>query len=124
MKTLGANSTEIDFFKVFFTDDMMNMIVTDTNRYASQKQQQVPDKKWVPVTLIELNAWIGLRLYMSVKNLPSVAEYWSMDWMFGHLYPPNVMCRDRFDKISQYLHVADISTNPPRGQPGAKILPK
>ena len=28
------------------------------------------------------------------------------------------MKRNRFDKISQYLHVADNTTNPPRGQPG------
>ncbi len=28
------------------------------------------------------------------------------------------MKRDRFDKLSQYFHVADVSGNPPRGQPG------
>ena len=26
--------------------------------------------------------------------------------------------RDRFDKLCQYFHVSDISSNPERGQPG------
>jgi len=44
--------------------------------------------------------------------------YWSTDYMFGNLFIPNIMPRDRFDKICQYFHANDSTTNPQRGQPG------
>ena len=43
--------------------------------------------------------------------------YWSTDHMFGNQFAHKVMKRDRFDKISQYLHASDTTSNPPRGQP-------
>ena len=44
--------------------------------------------------------------------------YWATDPLFGNLFIPRVMKRDRFDKICQYLHVNDTSSNPRKGQPG------
>ena len=38
--------------------------------------------------------------------------------MFGNLFIPNIMPCDRFDKICQYFHANDSTTNPQRGQPG------
>ena len=43
--------------------------------------------------------------------------YWSTDSLFGNLNIRRVMKRDRFDKISQYLHGNDSTKNAPRGQP-------
>jgi hypothetical protein len=44
--------------------------------------------------------------------------YWSTDYMFGNLFVPNIMPRDRFDKLSEYIHVNDSNKNPQRGEPG------
>lgn len=70
----------------------------------------------------EMRVYLGLRVYMSVVNLPERSMYWSTDWLFGQYFVPNVMTRDRFDKISQYLHCNDSSLNPPTGQPGHDLL--
>lgn len=59
---------------------------------------------------------------MSVIQIPEQSMYWSRDWLFGNFFIPNVITRDRFDKISQYLHCNDSTTNPPAGQPGHDML--
>ena len=61
---------------------------------------------------------MGIRVYMSVLHLPESSMYWSRDWFYGHLFIPSVMTRDRFDKITQYLHVNDNSKSVPIGQDG------
>jgi hypothetical protein len=60
---------------------------------------------------------MGMRIYMSVIHLPETSMYWSTDYMFGKFFLPTVMTRDRYYKISQYLHCADSTVNPRHGQP-------
>lgn len=58
------------------------------------------------------------KCYSFTFQLPQTAMYWGTDPLFGNLNIRRVMIRDRFNKISQYLHCNDRSTNPARGQPG------
>ena len=121
---MDAATTEIDFLQLFLPDDVLQDVVDETNRYASQRQRQSgrQDDQWTTLTLEELKAWLGLRIFMSVCVLPTIDMYWSQDWLYGNSYIPNVMLRNRFDKISQYLHVADVTDNPARGEPGAYTM--
>ena len=59
---------------------------------------------------------------MSVLQLPENSMYWNKDFMFGGLFIPKVMKRDRFDKIAQYLHANDNMLNPARGSVGHDVL--
>ncbi|XP_021354858.1 piggyBac transposable element-derived protein 4-like [Mizuhopecten yessoensis] len=54
---------------------------------------------------------------MSIVQLPSMDMYWSTDYMFGNLFIPNIMPRDRFDKLLQYFHANDSTKNQPRDNP-------
>ena len=96
--------------------------MTETNRYAEWKMKSKPDRNWSEVTVEELQAYLGIRMYMSVLVLPSYDMYWSKDSVFGNHFAGSVMTRNRFDKINQYFHVADTSRNPARGQPGHNKL--
>ena len=51
--------------------------------------------------------FIGLRIFMSVVNLPSLKMHWAKDFAFCNFFPANVMARNRFNKLSQYFHVND-----------------
>ena len=55
----------------------------------------------------EILAFIGMRIYMSIVNLPNMKMYWSEDQLFGNFGIANVMRRDRFDKLCQYFQVND-----------------
>lgn len=65
-----------------------------------------------------MSAWLGMRTYMSLIHMPDVKMYWGDDWLFGRGFLSNIMGRDRFEKISQYLHVNSMQNNPARNQPG------
>ncbi|MCG8074811.1 MAG: hypothetical protein JAY75_01030 [Candidatus Thiodiazotropha taylori] len=115
---LGPEDNELDFFNLFFPRFLLELIVAQTNLYARQKNAQRPDPNWREVSMREMLAWLGMRVYMSILQLPQTAMYWSTDSLFGNLNIRRVMKRDRFDKISQYFHLADRRRNPQQGQPG------
>lgn len=56
-----------------FTDDMWELMVTETNRYHDQLVAAEPNKhkrKWGPVTWDEMEAIIGILIYMGIVKLP------------------------------------------------------
>ena len=106
---LEASKKEIDFFHLLFTEDLYELIARETNKYAEQLQQRngKQDTYWQPTDAAEIRTFIGMRIYMSVVNLPTMKMYWSEDKLFGNFGIAEVMSRARFDKISQYFHVSD-----------------
>ena len=98
-------------------DVSLQAITDETTAYAARKISLKADSHWSPVSVEEMRAFIGIRLYMSVLVLPQTDMYWSHDTVSGNLFVRNIMQRNRFDKISQYLHVTDVHSNPPRGDP-------
>lgn len=89
-----------------------------TNLYAQQRIVDKADPNWFDVTIEEMHTYLGMRVFMSTLHLPAYRNYWSSDWLFGKLFMPNIMKRDRFDKLMQYFHVNDCSNMVPRGSPG------
>ena len=84
-------------------------IAAETKRYVEQLQQEKGkrDKTWEPTTEEEIHVYLGIRIYMSVIDLPDIKMYWSEDLFFGKFPIAKVMTRDRFEKLQQYFHVAD-----------------
>ena len=75
------------------------------------------DPKWKDTMEEEIKAYIGLRLYMSIVDLPEMKMFWNDDAFFGNFAIANVMPRDRFNKLCQYFHVNDkigYNRNDPR----------
>lgn len=100
---------------IFFFSQFQ-LITAKTNRYAKVKVATSPDPNWKETTVDEIAAYLGLYVYMSIVAMPSYDLYWGTDPMFRGQFASKVMNRNRFDKLSQYFHLADTSTNPPRGQ--------
>ncbi|CAC5420393.1 unnamed protein product [Mytilus coruscus] len=121
---MTADRNELDFLNLMFPTVIFEILVAQTNLYAKQLQEKAgkPDTQWSDTTVVEMKAYIGIRLYMSILQLPTMEMYWSKDFMFGNLFVPNIMPRDRFDKLCQYFHANDKTTNPPRGIPGHDCL--
>ena len=62
-----------------------------------------PDQRWYETDSSEIRAFIGIRVYMSVTDLPDIKMHWTEDCLFGGLSIANVMSRSQFEKISQYF---------------------
>ena len=122
--TVPIPESPVDVFDLFFTDDILQKTVEESNRYAQQVMGQEKYDNWRKITIPELRAHMGFSILMGVNKLPEIEDYWKKD---PHLhYGPiaDRITRDRFRDISRYLHFVDNSTLVPRGSPGHDRLGK
>ena len=116
---LDANKEEIDFFNLIFPAILFEQIARETNRYAdSEQEKNGDDPRWRATTPEEVRAYIAVQIIMGIIVVPTQDMYFSKDDLFRPTGINERFTRDRLDKLNQYFHVADTSTNPPRRQPG------
>ena len=111
-------STLLSYFRKFFTDDLLSLIVDQSNLYASQVNVNKP----LNLTVNELEQWLGILLYMSVVKLPQSRFYWNK--IFNCTFVTNVMSRNRFEEIKKCIHFSDNSKAPKRDEEGFDKLYK
>ena len=105
------------FFNLIFGDEMVDLIVRETNRYARQKlANNARLEKWQDTTREEVKAYFGICLIMGINSLPRLAMYWSSDPFIGNTGIQNVMTKNRFEELSEYLHFSNSATEPQRGE--------
>ena len=101
---LPENPTALDYFRLYFTDRVTNLIITETNRYAQQYLEIEGQnlrrhsilQHWVPTDNDEMCALLGLLMLMGIVHKPRVAMHWSHDELFSTPIFQNIMTRDRF----------------------------
>ena len=96
---------------------IMQLIVDQTNLYASQVM--APDKfaAWEQATVPELKAYFGFMILMGINKLPALVDYWKVDPIFHYAPVAGRIARDRFFAISRYLHFADNTQLLPNTDP-------
>ncbi|XP_068742266.1 piggyBac transposable element-derived protein 4-like [Montipora capricornis] len=80
------------------------------------------DPEWFNTTLAEVKAFLGLHVLFGIKQLPATRLYWSTVPLIGVTAVQKVMSRNRFDKLSQYLHVNNNANQVPRENPASDKL--
>ena len=113
---VAEDVTALDFFSLFVSEELFEKIVEETNRYARQCMLAKPDPKWKDTTLAEMKAYFGLHVYFGIHKLPEYRLFWSNDNALGIPFVKRVMPRERFFKLTQYLHVNNNENAIPRGQ--------
>ena len=63
---IHEGDNELALFFRFFSQDLLLHIVEETNRYAAAKIATSEDRNWFPLSVKELKAYFGIRVYMSV----------------------------------------------------------
>ena len=67
----------VDFFQMYFTDEVFELMVEQTNIYTEQVRTADPDKHkipWSSGTTDELKFWLVLTL-----NKPTIQSYWATE---------------------------------------------
>lgn len=103
-------TSPIDFYLLFFDDEILTLIVNQTNQYANQvmeKNQSERLNKWVPTNPQEIKQFFGLIMWMGLVKLPSIQMYWTTDPFFVQSFPRTVMSRNRFEILLRMLHFVD-----------------
>lgn len=109
-----ANISIADSYKLFVTDDILEVMVTETNRNAEQviRGKGVPKKKsrlqmWKPTNLDEMKKFLGLLLYMGLVRYPKIPCYWSKANIYKNSITSQIMARNRFQSLLRFWHFSD-----------------
>lgn len=125
--------TAMDYFRLFFTDDIIQDIVDEINRYADAKisnGELKPSSRlqhWRPTDSDEFKTFLGVLINMGIVRLPTVQMYWSTKWTSNVPFFRDAMSCNRFLLLYHtFLHVchSDPSTNSGRGLKITPLLDK
>lgn len=98
-KTTEAKSP-LDYFKIFFSEDIFESIVRESNLYHMQIKGMPMN-----VTLSEIKDFIAINILMGVVRLPAYTDYWSKSLRYYKI--ADIMTLKRFQLIRRYLHFVD-----------------
>lgn len=113
----------IDYFKLFFTDDVLQKIVRNTNKYVKYQgnvkrrtNARYVEKHWpVDLTIAELKAFLGLSIIFGLVTPKRYKFAWSSDPYLSIEPVKKIMPLRRYEKISEYFHVSDREVEFPKG---------
>ena len=87
---------------MFFDDEVIQLIVTNTNRYAMQKGAHN-----FLVEAPEMRIFLAILVTSGYVPLPRRRMFWEPSDDVHNVAISQAMTRNRFEQIMQYLHVAD-----------------
>ena len=93
----------IDYYQLFLNDEVLEIMVTETNRYGKKKKAD-----WVDTSAEEIMKLVGLCLQMGLVHMPKLRDYWSTRaGLVAHSIAGSVMSRKRFETLLVCLHFAN-----------------
>ena len=127
-----TNKTPLEFFELLVTDDIVDLIVDQTNLYATQffekesppPRSRVNEWKKKPFTSIELMKFFAMVIVMGVIHYPRLDDYWVTSWPFSSNTFSQIMSRDWFSCILKFLHLNNSEMMPKKGETGYDALYK
>ena len=106
--------TPLNFFKLFFTEDLAQMICDNSNKYAEKHKDRSPFNYsrypgMIPSLLYHL---VGLSIYFGLEKLPTYDDYWITSGDTFTLYGRSFAGKGiiRFYSLWDFLHVSDPDT--------------
>lgn len=93
-----------DLFTMFLSSDILDLMVTETNRYANDKVSKGQLMKWSNTCAEEIKKFLSILMLMGIDRLPDIRLYWSNDDMFGNAFVKRIMSRDRFLTLLSNWH--------------------
>ena len=114
---LDYGSTPFDIFQtVTGMNGLLEIIVTETNRYAAQKDRNFETME------DEKKAFLWINFILGMNKLPSLEGCWSTDKCIGNEKIQNIMTRTRLQSILQNLHFSS-NNNDDKTNKSYKIHP-
>ncbi|XP_046997985.1 piggyBac transposable element-derived protein 4-like [Schistocerca americana] len=109
----------IDIFEKIFPKELVELIVFQTNLYATQS-----GKSFTPTTDNEIRTFLGINILMGIKRMPAYRDYWSSAPELHDRYIASLMAVNRFGWLLRNIHLNDNTLHPEKGHPGYDKLYK
>ena len=65
---VAEDGTAVDFFYLMFPEELIEHIVSETNRYAGECIAMKPDPEWKDTSLEDIKAFLGLHVLFGIKQ--------------------------------------------------------
>ncbi|CAH1973304.1 unnamed protein product [Acanthoscelides obtectus] len=108
-QNLDENSKEVDYFLSLFTENIVDVILDETNNYACQQNA----KNWKHLERSEFYVFLALTLLMPRNKKVNLKEYWSQNHLLLSPAFSKHMSRDRYFQLQRYLHFSNNEIAPP-----------
>lgn len=99
----------IDYFKMFFDDNIFQHIADQTNLYAVQQTGNS-----IKATKQEIEQYVGILMMMSIIQLPQVRMYWASETRISSI--ADIMSVNRFERLRKFLHFNDNTMHVPANE--------
>jgi hypothetical protein len=106
----------VDILKLFFSKELIDTIVKETNRYAEQflrgcePSARSPAKAWKPVTEGDIYVVLGVFMLMGIIQKPTLRSYFTTKRVISTPGFTDVITRDRLELICRFLHFTNNET--------------
>ena len=104
----GTLREPIEYFRSFFTEEVWQLFVIQSNLYSTQRNVNKP----LNTNESEFEQWLGLCIQFSVSKLPSRRMHWNTTIVIHREFIASVISRDRFLEIKANLHLVNNNENP------------
>lgn len=104
---------EYEFFNYFFDEELMQLIVDQTNLFADQFISSTPHSStslissWHPTTINEMRIFFAIILVQSVVKKPEEKMYWSKSPIFETPFFAKTLSYRRFLLLKKFLHFSN-----------------
>lgn len=108
--TIAEDSPYLEYFCLFFDENLMDTIITETNNYfvSSGGYADISPYsrtlRWTDTNVSEMFTFLALIMLMPIVKMHSVQEYWSTTTLVPTPIFGKYMSRDRFLLLMKYLH--------------------
>lgn len=102
---LSNESDPVDFFEGLLSDEILAMVVRESNAYALSKKGYE-----LNLTSAELRIYVGCLLIMSYVRYPRIENYWSNSLRLPQI--ADYISSKRFKKIRECLHFTTQQSSP------------
>lgn len=117
----------LEYFRLFFDENMINCIVQETNRYANnhiETARLTPSSrslKWNDITNEEMNKFIGFLLLQGLVQKPVERWFWSKRPIITTPFFGKIMSQQQYSLIMKYLHFQNNETFDASTHPNPKL---
>ncbi|KAE9528590.1 hypothetical protein AGLY_012165 [Aphis glycines] len=106
-----------EFLSLFLDNEVFNLIVTETNRYAGQLlstplRRHSRLNAWKETNAAEIKQFLGIIMWMGLEHLPTIQNYWAKKGIYSSKISKYMKVK-RFELLLRTFHVSNNHECPP-----------
>nr|XP_037290037.1 piggyBac transposable element-derived protein 4-like isoform X1 [Rhipicephalus microplus] len=112
--TLPPHTREVEYFKLFFDEELVSEIVAATNEYANKVGKPGPLQRsrprlWQDTNVSELYCFLAVVFLMGLVQKNTIRDYWSTDTMLETPFFHSMFSVKRFCLLLRVLHFSSLT---------------